>query len=77
MSGTKKPLQSKTIQTSVVQLIAAVFIAVIGFINGDETGGLLVEVLGAEGVALGLAAVMAVKSFWDVWVRFNTDTSIG
>lgn len=72
MSG-KKPLSSKTIQTSIVQLITAIFIAVIAFLSGDDTGKLLVDVLGAQGVALVGAAVVAIKSFWDIWVRYNTN----
>lgn len=75
--NSKKPLQSKTIVTSVVQLITAAIVALLGFMQGEATGELLADVLGPEGLALALAALMAVKSFWDIWVRFNTDKPIG
>jgi hypothetical protein len=77
MSDVKKPLQSKTINTAILQLISAVILAALGFFQADDTSKLLSEVLGPEGVALSVAALMAIKSFWDIWVRFNTRQPIG
>ena len=73
----KKPLQSKTIQTSIVQLISAMLIAVLAFMQGADTGKIVTNALGPEGVALAIAGLLAIKSFWDIWVRFNTSKPIG
>lgn len=72
----KRPLESKTVNTALVQLVTAALVGVIGFFQGDSTANLLEQVLGPEGVALSVAALLGVKSFWDIWVRFHTTESI-
>ena len=68
--------QSKTSNTALVQLLTALLVALIGFVQAEDTGKLLLQLLGPEGLALLAAGLLSIKSFWDIWIRFNTTKAI-